>query len=553
MTLASPAAELPDELPTVVVGSGYGGAVTAARLAEAGRPVALLERGKEWPIGSFPDTGKELRQSLRKKKNPLGLFELYLCRDIDVLKGCGLGGGSLINASVAIRPDREAFEDPRWPAAVRRLAASGELWRYYERAEGMLAAGHHPRALELTKVQRVAQRAGELTGAEFGPMPIAVNFTVDGENAAGVAQKPCIDCGDCITGCNVSAKNTLYMNYLPYAKTRGARIFTGVEVRHVEPAPGGGWTVHFRRNDENGHGPGETLRAKNVILAGGTLGSTEILLRSAAHGLGVSPRLGEGFSGNGDFLGLAYNGDFRTDVMGFGNRPESPRAAVRPGPTIVSGIRYDRSKPFGARTLVQDFTTFPSGLVNTFRRTLPVLALTGMDTDSGARDRAEELGRIGRDLVKWDPDGAVNHSMVYLVMAIDDGGGRMRLDEQDKLRIEWPSLRNDPIFKEIGDEVLAHARTLGATYVHLDRWNPWTGMGNLVTAHPLGGCGLGDDADSGVVDDGGRVFDGAGGTHPGLHVADGAIVPMPLAVNPLLTISALAERIAEGLPRNLAE
>jgi cholesterol oxidase len=239
--------------------------------------------------------------------------------------------------------------------------------------------------------------------------------------------------------------------------------------------------------------------------------------------------------------------------MGFGNHLDSPRAVVRPGPTIVSGIRYDRSKPLGERILVQDFTTFPSGLVNTFRRTLPLLAVTGMDTDSGARDRADELRRIGLDLVKWDPDGAVNHSMVYLVMAIDDGGGRMRLDEKDKLRIEWPSLRDDPIFKEIGDEVLAHVRTQGATYVHLDRWNPWTGMGNLVTAHPLGGCGLGDDADSGVVDDGGRVFDGQGGTHPGLHVVDGAIVPMPLAVNPLLTISALAERIADGLSRNVAE
>ena len=549
MTLASPAAELPGELHTVIVGSGYGGAVTAARLAEAGRPVALLERGKEWPIGSFPDTGKELRRSLRKKKNPLGLFELYLCRDIDVLKGCGLGGGSLINASVAIRPDREAFDDPRWPAGVRRLAASGDLWRYYERAEAMLAAGPHPRALQLTKVQRVEQRAKELTDADFGPMPIAVNFTVDGENAVGVAQKPCIDCGDCITGCNVSAKNTLYMNYLPYARKRGAKIYTGVEVRHLEPAPGGGWTVHFRRNDDDGHGEPETLRARHVILAGGTLGSTEVLLRSAVHGLGVSARLGAGFSGNGDFLGLGYNGNHRTDVMGFGNRLDSPRAVVRPGPTIVSGIRYDRSKPLGERILVQDFTTFPSGLVNTFRRTLPLLAVTGMDTDSGARDRADELRRIGLDLVKWDPDGAVNHSMVYLVMAIDDGGGRMRLDEKDKLRIEWPSLRDDPIFKEIGDEVLAHARTQGATYVHLDRWNPWTGMGNLVTAHPLGGCTLGDDADSGVVDEGGRVFDGEGGTHPGLHVIDGAIVPMPLAVNPLLTISALAERIAEGLAR----
>lgn len=549
--LAESATELGPEQETVVVGSGYGGAITAARLAEAGQPVCLLERGKEWPVGSFPDTGRKLRRSLKKRRNPLGLFDYYLCRDIDVLKGSGLGGGSLVNASVAIRPDREVFADGRWPAALRELVDSGDLWRYYERAEEMLAVAPHPEWDELTKVERVGQRAAELEDADFSPMPLAVNFTVDGENHVGVEQTPCIDCGDCITGCNVSAKSTLYMNYLPYAKAKGARMYTGVEVRWLEPAEGGGWTVRFRRNGEDGHGEPETLRAERVVLAAGTLGSTEILLRSVANGLALSGRLGRGFSGNGDFLGLAYNSDHRSDVLGFGNRPGSPRSAVRPGPTIVSGIRYDRSKPVAERILVQDFTTFPSGLVNTFRRTLPALALTGVDTDSGLRDRAQELRRIGLDMLEWHPGGAVNHSLVYLVMALDDGGGRMTLDDEDKLRIAWPSLRDDPVFQRIGDEILAHTKTLGGTYVHLDRWNPWSGRGNLITAHPLGGCGLGADADLGVVDDGGRVFDGEGGVHPGLHVADGAVVPMPLAVNPFLTISALAERIAEGMVETL--
>ncbi|MGH9363142.1 MAG: NAD(P)-binding protein, partial [Thermoanaerobaculia bacterium] len=168
--LANPLGQLQDELDTVVVGSGYGGAVTAARLADAGREVCLLERGMEWVPGEFPDSSLEFARHVRRKGNPLGLYDLYLCDDINVLKGNGLGGGSLINASVAIRPDREAFDDPRWPEGVRRLAASGDLWRYYERAETMLAAGPHPRALQLTKVQRVEQRAKELTDADFGPM-----------------------------------------------------------------------------------------------------------------------------------------------------------------------------------------------------------------------------------------------------------------------------------------------------------------------------------------------------------------------------------------------
>ena len=152
-----------------------------------------------------------------------------------------------------------------------------------------------------------------------------------------------------------------------------------------------------------------------------------------------------------------------------------------------------------------------------------------------------------RDLVSWNPEGAANHSMVFLVMALDDGKGRMALDDEDRLAVEWPGLMKDPIFKKVDDSLLELTRTLGGTYVHLGRFNPWTHSDNLITAHPLGGCHLAEDADAGVVDVDGRVFDGQGGVHQGLHVVDGAIVPMALGVNPLITISALAERIAERL------
>ncbi len=551
--LADASGVLHDEYQTVIVGSGYGGAITAARLAERGHSVCVLERGKEWQPGDFPDELKELAGNVRSSKNPLGLIDYYLCKDIDVLKGNGLGGTSLVNLNVAFRPDREMFDDPRWPKTYRDLADSGELWTYYERAERMLRANPHPRWDQKTKVKMMKKRADQLSDRKFGPVNITVNFDVDGPNHAGVVQHPCIDCGDCFPGCNVGAKNTLMMNYLPYAAAKGAQLFTQIDVRRVEKRAGGGYTVHYRHNHAGGYGEVRRLRAGNVVLAAGALGSTEILLRSAGHGLAVSGKLGRTFNGNGDFIGLSYNGDERTDVLGFGNRPDSKRAEVAPGPTIVSGIQYDRSGPWEQRITICDFAVFPSALVDTFRRAIPALAgIQGEDTDGGFKDELAEAKRVAVDLAHWSPNGALNHSMLYLVMAIDDAKGVVSLNDDDKLDIDWPSVKSDPIFERIGFEVERHAATLGGTYVHLDRPNLWPGQkSNLISAHPLGGCVLGDDVDGGVVDSGGRVFDPNGGVYDGLYVVDGAIVPTPVGVNPFLTISAVSERVAEAMPETL--
>ena len=546
--------ELDEAYPTVVIGSGYGGAVTAARLAEQGLPVCLLERGREWQVGEFPDSFPELAGNLRRSDHPLGLIDYYLCSDIDVLKASGLGGTSLINLNVAFRPDRELFEDRRWPRAYRDQADSGEIWSFYQKAEDVLRPNPHPHWDQLTKVRRFKKRADQLRDLTFGPAQLTVSFEREGKNRFGIEQRPCIDCGDCFPGCNVGAKNTLAMNYLPYARRQGAVIFTQIDVRHLEKLAGGGYRVHYRYNRPDRTGEVRTVRAGNVILAAGAVGSTEILLRSAAAGLATSRQLGRCFNGNGDYIGLAYNTDHRTDVLGFGNHPDSPRAEVAPGPTIVAAMQYDRSAPFEQRITVCDFQVFPSALVDTFRRALPALALTGDDSDAGTKDRLHELARVGRDLATWSPDGALNHSLLYLVMAIDDGQGKLFLGSDDKLDIAWPSVKSDPIFDRIAEELKQHAASLGGTFVHLERLNPWPRKkSNLITAHPLGGCVLGEDADGGVVDSLGRVFDGGGGVHEGLYVVDGAIVPSPIGVNPFLTIAALAERIAATLPSTLVK
>jgi cholesterol oxidase len=529
----------------LIIGSGYGGAIAAARLATAKvspRPsICVLERGREWPIGSFPDTVPEILRERRGPLNPLGLYDLLTFPDISVIKGNGLGGTSLVNANVAIVPESDVFRLAGWPAAL----SLDTLRPYYDRARQVLAATPHPNARRLAKVQMLDRRAREI-GAEAFPLDIAVNFSVTGANSYGAEQKPCTDCGDCITGCNVGAKNTLAMNYLPMAASAGAEIYTQAEVERISRQAGGGWRVHGSRvNHALSQEPFE-MTAANVILAAGSINSTEILLRSAMRGLSVSPKVGSNFSGNGDFFGLAYNGSHRTNVCGFGNHEDAPAAAFATGPTIVGGIRYPDGQ-LEQSMLIEDLS-FASGYVDTAR--LALALLRGEDTDPG--DQGTELRRVQRDVAPFTPvhpDGALNHTMVYLCMGFDDARGAIVLETSPlhpdgRLEIRWQDAGAQGVFRRLDDELRRHARALGARFISSPLWALFE-MRPLLTAHPLGGCPIGEDYQHGAVDEYGRVFAGDGAVHEGLFVADGALVPSALGVNPFLTISALAERIVE--------
>jgi cholesterol oxidase len=534
----------------VVVGSGYGGAIMAARIAGAApeKSVCILERGREWPVGTFPDTLTAVTAATRHPlTNPLGLFDYLTFSDISVIQGSGLGGTSLINANVAIIPDEEVFQQVAWPKTL----CLADLLPYYETARAMLAATPHPRATELLKVKALDRRAREIGRQAYG-LDIAVNFDIDGPNAHGVEQKPCLDCGDCVTGCNVGAKNTLYMNYLPLAAKRGTDIFTQTHVDWLEKLAGGGWRVHGRRYGVLPIPEGFTLEAGQVILSAGALGTTAILLRSEARGLSLSPRVGTGFTGNGDFFGLAYNSEYRTNVLGFCNHPDSPWREHAPGPTIVGGIRYNKNLPLDQRMTVEDLTC-PSAYVSAVMVALG--AVGGESTEVG--NEADEAARRKRDnpLKPYDPDNALNHTMGYLVMAQDDAKGTMRLntsflDPNGRLEIDWDEAGRQAIFTRINEELRRHARALGAHFISNPWWN-FLDLRKLITAHPLGGCPLGEDHLQGAVDGFGRVFAGDGQVHQGLFVADGSIIPSALGVNPFLTISALSERIADRFIRNL--
>jgi cholesterol oxidase len=536
----------------VIVGSGYGGAILAARISGAAiipKPsVCILERGREWPVGTFPDTPDKATAAFRDPLvNPLGLYELRAFTDISVIQGCGLGGTSLINANVAIVPDAEVFEQIAWPRTIRLDA----LQPYYDRAAQMLAIRSHPRAHDLLKVQALDRRARELDDRAIA-LNLAVNFDLDGANPHRVEQKPCIDCGDCISGCNVSAKNTLYMNYLPTAHTHGTEIFTQTQVDWLEKVADGSWRVHGRWYNRFGLPEKFTLDATRVILSAGALGTSEILLRSEMNGLSLSPRVGTGFTGNGDFFGIAYNSDYQTNTLGFGRNPNHLWRPHAPGPTIVGAIRYAGHLPLDQRITVEDLA-FPSASLSTVMLALGVLA--GEDTDVG--DERQEWARRLRDS-PWKPyqqHNSLNHTMVYLVMGHDDAKGTLRLrtntlDPNGKLEIDWDDVGRQLVFTRINEELRRHARTLGAHFIANPIWD-LLNIRRLLTAHPLGGCPLGEDHLHGAVDEFGRVFAGDGHIHEGLFVADGSLIPSALGVNPFLTISAVSEKIADQLVRHL--
>lgn len=544
--ISNPVEQLKERYPIVVIGSGYGGAISACRLAMAGCPVCLLERGAEWEPGTFPDSFIGLQEHTNRPCHPLGLYEYLRFSDIDVIKGCGLGGTSLINAGVAFRPDADYFvrSDSRWPKAIQEEWIAGTMLKYYERAEKALGSQPHPHGMELGKVRAMKMRADQLSGADFGLVNINVTFQ-DGRNQFGVEQSRCTDCGDCMTGCNVRAKNTLYMNYLPAAKQHGAEIYTGIKVDLIEKSKtGSGYVVHYRHvQEDEEEREMHRIEAQFVVLSAGSLGSTEILLRSHAAGLPASRMLGTRFSANGNFFGAAYNSENVTDVLGFGNHDDE-RSQIKAGPAIASAIRHGSKTPFADRMVIEDLV-IPRAFVDVLRVAFPaVSAATGDDTHFSIHNELEEAARITRDLGGWSPKGALNSSMIYIAMAQDNAGGEFLLDKKGGFQLSWPGLFNQPIFRSMNKELRAHAAALGAVYFQNPRWHPLLGH-NLITAHPLGGCPMGDDSDSGSVDDGGRLYDGQGGVHSGLFVADGAVVPECIGRNPLLTISALTERIAE--------
>lgn len=539
----------------IVIGSGYGGGVAACRLARAGLKVAVLERGREWRVGEFPRNLSELARAFRvsaarfSRGSAHALFDYRVNDDVDVLVGCGLGGTSLINANVCLKPDPRIFDDPRWPDEVR---SDGLLAEGYARARTVLKPAPCPQKPELTKLTALAHSANAL-GTGVVNVPLHITFE-DRANYANVLQPACTLCGDCCGGCNVGAKTTVALSYLADAARHGAAIYTSCLVRSVAMAPDGAWTVHYRRQDiapgrgaapswEDDEAPEDKLSAPLVIVAAGTLGTSEILLRSRKRGLALSDRLGEGFTANGDCLAVAYNGEVAVNNIGVGDPPRANTDPVGPAVAGLIDLRSDRPCEDGV-ALVE--AALPSAMA----ALAPAMFASGnlpfgTDYDRGLGDEAGEFWRGLESVLGGAYTGAVRNSQTLLGVGNDSADGRLEL-VGDHLRIAWPKAGRHPIYEKIDAAFATSTRALGASLLK----NPMSlpALGNkLTTVHPLGGCVMAASKNEGVIDHRCRVFDGRPSAGPrnvytGLYVCDGSIMPRSLGIHPLFTITAFAER-----------
>ena len=523
------AAEAGERIDILVVGSGYGGAITAARLAAKARPgtrIVLLERGREWLPGTYPDTATRVSRELRygqnqqldssRPHNQLGLFDLVYNDDINVLAGSAVGGTSIINANVAAIPDPDIFAQTAWPMALRDRTS---LQPWYQLAAREL---NLQQITEETFKARALRHVARKVGASYYPSDVAVTYRghgldADSRNRQGMIQRACELCGDCTTGCNVGAKNTLQMNYLPMARRLGVRIFPQTEVDFVEKSADG-YRVHFRHFASNGEELTPCsghIAARMVVLSAGSLGTTGILLRSRERGLSLSPQLGQKFSGNGDSLGVIAHADCRTNAAGVGayDRGDAPPVGTTQERNLDLRNHPDPTK----RLLIQE------GAVN--------------------RAYATAIGGL-----LADPD--LERSLVLLAVGHDTADGKIEI-QNGRPRVVWPGTIRSAHRRYAENKLRQLARAGGGRLRTLKLFS----HGKAVTVHPLGGCAMADDPACGVTTDLGNVFaignhDDTPTVHHGLYVADGSLIPTSLAANPYFTIAALAERIAAGITQD---
>ncbi len=548
----------------VVVGSGYGGGVSASRMARAGKKVCLLERGKEILPGKYPNDLFSIKDEIQIDAphghigSKTALFDFRTNNDMNVLMGCGLGGTSLINANVALELDPCVFKSEHWPQPEEGKDWSETLKPYYEIGRTMLDSRSYPKNFPSLNKLNALEKSASVMQQNFYRPPINVNFK-DRVNPFGVHQKACNGCGDCCSGCNVSAKNTTLMNYLPDAHNHGAEIFTEASVQYISK-DNQGWSVHITDNASAEETVLQIL-CEVLILSAGSLGSTEILLRSREKGLALSQMLGKHFSGNGDVLAFGYNSYWdekeknetvtSSQINGVGVGDNLIPKKNYPGPCITGIIDMRKTED------VKDGLVIEEGVIPGALATGLAAGFLFGDTQYGnffqygkndgaarlmdAKKLADGMQDPNSSMTDFAYKGAVAKTQTYLIMSHDDAKGVLKL-EDNRIRINWPDIgKSDPI-KRDNEKIKEANQAIKGQYLPNPAWTDEMGR-QLITVHPVGGSRMGKDASSGVVDSKCRVFNNEGNAvHEGLYVMDGAVFPGAAGVNPLLTITALAER-----------
>ena len=524
----------------VIVGSGFGGSVSAMRLTEAGYSVLVLERGKRYGDEDFARTNWNMRRYLwAPALRCFGILQISPFRDVWVLHGAGVGGGSLGYANVLMEPSDALFDAPAW----RHLADwKAVLAPHFATARRMLGVTPNPREWPADRVLRsIAEEMA--MGHTFAPTTVGVFFgepAREGEEVpdpyfggAGPARRACQHCGACMIGCRYNAKNTLPKNYLYFAERGGAVVQPECEVRDIRPlsptqADGARYDVVIRSSTRIVRGHERRVRARNVIVAAGTLGTMRLLFRcrDVTRSLSaISPRLGDSVRTNSEAILGSISRDRSVDYS--------------KGIAITSIMNAD------AVTTIEP-VRYPAG--SSLMRLLAGPLVEGSGVGQRLwRSLLHILGRPGDFLRTYVVPRWAERSTIVLVMQTIDNRIRMRLGRSwltgfRRRLVSAADAESEPRGSlDVGRRVAqAFAdRTNGILSGSINELL----FGTPLTAHILGGCPMGRDASEGVVD-----LDCAVHGYEGLFVVDGSIVPANPGVNPSLTITALAEYAMTRVP-----
>lgn len=515
-------------MDVVIVGSGFGGSVAACRLAEKGYRVLVLEKGRRWQPQDFPRFNWNLPRAFWLP--PLGfhgIWGLKLLRDVLVLHGVGVGGGSLVYANTLMEPPATVWDDPAWGVLRGRQQ---DIIPHYATVLRMLGAAPNPR---LGPADEALRRAAARRGRErtFAPTRAGVFFGEGGVEVPdpyfggeGPPRVGCTFCGGCMTGCRVGAKNTLDQNYLYLAEQRGTQVWAETEAVGLEPLPEGGYLIRLRNRGRQPRS--SVVMGERVVLAGGVLGTLKLLLSCREKQLlALSPRLGFGVRTNNEAL-LGVTSRSRKDLW--------------------EGVAIGSVVQMGQDTTMEPVRFAPGNDV--------LLLLGTLLTDGGGRIPRwmRWMGHVirhpGQFLRVTKPWGKARSSVVLLVMQTKPSETRLVLS-RSLLRCGRQVLTSRPVpgslrvpsYIPLANQV---ARELAQ---ELDAI-PQSALNEIffdipTTAHILGGCVPSDDPNRGVINDRFEVHG-----YPGLYVLDGSVVAANLGVNPSLTIAALAEYATSFFP-----
>ena len=515
----------------LVVGSGFGGAVSALRLVEKGYRVIVLEQGRR--IG--PEQIAAGRRSLREfawqpELGMHGFFWQRFFRHVGIIGGCGVGGGSLVFGGVLLEPDDRLYSDAAW--AGLGVDWQAELEPHYGTAKRMLGRTINR---SLTEMDDHLRATAEAMGAgdTFGPEPLAIFFGAEGETVPdpffggeGPARTGCRLCGGCFAGCPYGSKNSLDYNYLHLAERRGAEIRAERRVVRIEPLPTGGYAVHSRHPwRRQRYAP---LRARKVVLAAGVLGTLELLFRARDRECTlprVSRRLGQLVRTNSEAI---------TGILS-----RDPDADLSRGPAISSHFYPDPSTRIFQNRLAdnENFLRFHYGPL-----------IDGEHPAARARSTiASMLAHPARTLGVWGARSFTKRVSVLVAMQQLDNELAFRYGHLPTA--PWrKGLRSAAVSGKGAPTYLPIANQAARAFANASSGEPLNMLIESVankstTAHILGGAVIGANAEHGVIDTRHELFG-----HPGLYVVDASAIPVNLGVNPSLTITALAERFASLIP-----